>query len=71
MHHAPWSENKQQRQRSYGGGAGTGAALGDRGPALQRRFAERLEMAVMELPARNAPRTPAPASPTNCSAIPA
>ena len=38
----------------YGGGVGTVAALGDRGPELQRRFAERLRMAVMELPARTA-----------------
>ena len=38
----------------YGGGVGTVAALGERGPALQRRFAERLGMAVMELPARTA-----------------
>ena len=38
----------------YGGGAGTVAALGDRGPELQRRFAEHLGMAPMELPARTA-----------------
>ncbi len=38
----------------YGGGAGTLAALGDRGPALQRRFAELLDMAAMDLPARTA-----------------
>ena len=38
----------------YGGGAGTLAALGDRGPEVQRRFAEHLDMAVMELPARTA-----------------
>ena len=38
----------------YGGGVGTVAALGARGPALQRRAAELLDMAVMELPARTA-----------------
>ena len=38
----------------YGGGVGTVAALGDRGPELQRRFAECLRMAPMELPARTA-----------------
>ena len=38
----------------YGGGAGTLASLGDDGPAVQRGFAEQLDMAVMELPARTA-----------------
>ena len=38
----------------YGGGAGTLASLGERGPAVQRGFAEQLDMAVMELPARTA-----------------
>ncbi len=38
----------------YGGGAGTLASLGERGPAVQRGFASQLDMAVMELPARTA-----------------
>lgn len=38
----------------YGGGAGTLASLGEHGPAVQRGFAEQLDMAVMELPARTA-----------------